>query len=344
MLEKDFHTVHDKWCRISWATAYIVALLVALVSGWCFMLAVYTTKTAGLADMHEDTERLVFGMLGMVFTVLVIMPIDPQLLIPKDKRGINIFRTQKQVDGGEAGCCNKAIDVMYSYFTFFFSIAAGCFNMYNASAMGTEKTSNASCSDARYVAPAITAMTYFICNVSVHRHSRSMAAALPTTAITVLLILHTSDVDDKDDKAPFSGAVVAATLLGCVGGFFGLFYTLARIADCSGERKRHKGGAYTVVKNGLRFLDLWNPALAAAFGWYYWIKGWQLDPPFTDWAGPFFAALGMAFLRIGVYLTAVYMWNAADGLNKESYQQVLPEDPTARQIPVPSVAPVPKKK
>lgn len=296
------------------------------------MLAVYTNKTAGLADMHEDTERLVFGMLGMVFTVLVIMPIDPQLLIPKDKRGINIFRTQKQVDGGEAGCCNKAIDVMYSYFTFFFSILAGCFNMYNASAMGTEKTSNASCSDARYVAPAITAMTYFICNLSVHRHSRSMHAALPTAAVTMLLVLHTSDVDDKSDKVPFTFSVIAATVLGGAGAFFGFFYMFAHIADCEGRKSK----LHSTVKNCLRFLDLWNPALAAAFGWYYWIKGWQLDPPFTDWAGPFFAALGMAFLRIGVYLTAVYMWNAADGLNKESYQQVLPEDPTARQIPEPA--------
>ena len=181
-MPKDHHLVCT---RISWATAYILSLLFGLAGIWSFQFAVYTANTTGLSDMYHDKERLAFGLVGAVFTILVIMPIDPGLFIPKKYRNKNVFLSQKQVDEEDPGCCSKATGVVYSYFTFFFSLLAGSVNVFNASAMGTEKIAATPNTEARHFSPGVAALLYMTILLATHKDAREIASSLPVAPTLV---------------------------------------------------------------------------------------------------------------------------------------------------------------
>lgn len=263
---------------------YLAVLFTIALGCWSFFIGIYFAGGTGVRRWKGDDERFAFGMLGVLFTILALLPFDP--LGGTKTRHRNLFHRRYR-----EGCW----PTLFEYFRHVTTAAAGAFNLYNAAAMGTDKTGSI-CDDARYAAPAIASVTYMATVLPAGHRVRAVAVSLPITALLTLLILHTDYIDSDAPTNRLAGSVVAAVVATVVGLGYITIYTI------TAESTRY--ACHGTAKGAARFLEILNSALAATFGWFYWHQGWSdsLDPPFEKWIIPVGVALTVTIARFVFFL------------------------------------------
>jgi hypothetical protein len=250
-------------------------LVAGLLGCWGFFLGIYLNAPSGLQRFEADDERLVFGCLGALFTLLTLLPFD----------------YNEDEDVHSKGAEWNWVRIQHVLLRVF-GVMAGSFNLYNASAMVTEKTSGTpletmrTFDGAKYAGPALASATYLLCVSPAPKATRVLAVTVPITILLVTLILHPAYIDASAADSTRATTAAAGAIVAVVGAMYTMVFLFT-------------GFFPDALVASAQVLDMVNTSLAAAFGWFYWVESWteSLDPDATEWSIPVGAALGLTAAR-----------------------------------------------